>query len=171
MLHLHCDWMRAAEHAPRGLFRFLHRLNGLAEIVERRVVVGAERPRVILLTAARARSPTPTTLQSPKACRHSSAAARSSGDAASAPSTASVMPTGTARRAPRRASAAANARRRGPRRPRLMRDVAVNAAQQPAFSPRNAVDAAHAACAAAPVAREARVAVAPVAVAVDAGGF
>ena len=63
-----------------------------------------------------------------------------------------------------------------------MRDVAVNAAQQPAFSPRNAVDAAQAASqpparsstaisTAAPVAREARVAVAPVAVAVDAGGF
>ncbi len=34
-LNLHCDRMRATEHAPRGWFNLLERPHALAEIVER----------------------------------------------------------------------------------------------------------------------------------------
>ena len=45
VLNVHCDRMRAAEHAPRGPFYILERRHGLAEIVERGIVVLVERPR------------------------------------------------------------------------------------------------------------------------------
>ena len=41
-----CDWMRAAEHAPRDPSRVLERRHGLAEIVERGGGVLVERLRV-----------------------------------------------------------------------------------------------------------------------------
>jgi hypothetical protein len=34
-LNIHCDRVRAAEHAPRGPYRILERRQGLADIVER----------------------------------------------------------------------------------------------------------------------------------------
>ena len=42
-----CVRVRAAKYALRGRCRILDCRHGLVEIVERRVVVGAERPRVI----------------------------------------------------------------------------------------------------------------------------
>ena len=41
-----CEWMRATHHAPRDPCRVLERRHGLAEIVERGVVVFVERLRV-----------------------------------------------------------------------------------------------------------------------------
>ena len=41
-----CDWVRATENAPRSPFHILERRHGLAEIVERGVVVPVERRRV-----------------------------------------------------------------------------------------------------------------------------
>ncbi len=49
VLNVHCDRMRAAEHAPRGPFRVLERRYGLAEIVERGAGVLAERYSVTAL--------------------------------------------------------------------------------------------------------------------------
>ena len=46
-LNVHCERVRAAEHAPRDPFRVLERRHGLAEIIERRAVVIAECRRVI----------------------------------------------------------------------------------------------------------------------------
>ena len=48
-LNRSCDWVRATEHAPRGPFRVIERIYGLAEIVERGGGVLVERPRVIQL--------------------------------------------------------------------------------------------------------------------------
>ena len=45
-LNTRCGRVRAAEHAPRGPFKFLERTHGLAEIVERGAGVKVERPRV-----------------------------------------------------------------------------------------------------------------------------
>ena len=42
LLNLHCDRVRATEHAPRDPFYFLERRHGLAEIVERGAVVFVE---------------------------------------------------------------------------------------------------------------------------------
>ena len=47
-----CERVRASEHAPRGPFNFLERSNGLADIVERGVIVVVERVRVIHGVAA-----------------------------------------------------------------------------------------------------------------------
>jgi len=45
-LNLHCDRVRATEHAPRGPFYVLERRHGLAVLVERGVGVQVERQRV-----------------------------------------------------------------------------------------------------------------------------
>ena len=45
-LNMHCERVRAAEHAPRDPFCVSERFHGLAEIVERGAVVLAERLRV-----------------------------------------------------------------------------------------------------------------------------
>ena len=45
-LNLCYVWVRAAEHAPRGLFQILEGRHGLAEIVERGAGVKVERPRI-----------------------------------------------------------------------------------------------------------------------------
>ena len=47
LLNLHCDRVRATEHAPRDPFYVLERRHGLAEIVERGAGVRAKRLRVI----------------------------------------------------------------------------------------------------------------------------
>ena len=46
MFNLLYERVRATEHAPRGPFRVLERLDGLAEIAERGAVVPEERLRV-----------------------------------------------------------------------------------------------------------------------------
>ena len=40
-----CDWVRAAEHAPRGRCQILERRHALAQIIERGAVGSDERPR------------------------------------------------------------------------------------------------------------------------------
>ena len=45
-LNIHCDWMRAAEHAPRDPCRILERINSLVEIVDCGGGVPVERRRV-----------------------------------------------------------------------------------------------------------------------------
>ena len=47
LLKSHCVRVRVTEHAPRGLFRILERIHGLAEIIERGAVVLVERIRII----------------------------------------------------------------------------------------------------------------------------
>ncbi len=45
-LNIHCERMRAPEHAPRDPFYLLEPRNGLAEIVERGAIVHVKRLRV-----------------------------------------------------------------------------------------------------------------------------
>ena len=44
-LNVHCERVRATEHAPRGPFNLFERIHGLAEIVERGAGVVVEHPR------------------------------------------------------------------------------------------------------------------------------
>ena len=45
-LNVHCERVRATEHAPCGPFNLFERIHGLAEIVERGAGVVVEHPRV-----------------------------------------------------------------------------------------------------------------------------
>jgi len=51
-LNIKCDWVRAAEHAPRGPFRLLERIHGLAEITVCGCGVFVEQPRVVAANVA-----------------------------------------------------------------------------------------------------------------------
>ena len=46
LLNVQCDWVRGAQHTPRGPIQFLERRHTLAEIVERGAFVIAECIRV-----------------------------------------------------------------------------------------------------------------------------
>ena len=46
--NVHCEWVFAAKDAPGGPYRFLERLNGLADMVERgAVALGRREPESI----------------------------------------------------------------------------------------------------------------------------